>query len=175
MTAVASVPIEGYDRLKPDDLDEQLRQRSQVELAEIEDYERGHQDRRAVLDKLRYLRSAEPLDGYDTMDAGEILGALEGADIAKLHGVRGYEAKLRRREDVLDGVTQLREARRAERAPTDEDPDAVRSYAPPRGLRAAVANFGMIVIVIVAAVVFLAALFMAGYVVLSVVAPDVIG
>jgi hypothetical protein len=173
-TAARPVPIEGYDKLDLDDIDERLRQSSQIELAEIDDYERTHQDRRPVLDKLRYLRSAEPLEGYDSLDADEILGSLQDADIAKLHGVRGYEAKLRRREDVLDGVTRLREARRAERSP-DVDPDAkTSSYAPARGLKAGVQNFGMIAIVIIAGALFLAALFIGGYVVLTVVAPDLV-
>jgi hypothetical protein len=175
-TAERSLSIEGYDRLDLDDLDEQLRQSSQIELAEIDDYERAHQDRRPVLDKLRYLRSTEPLKGYDGLDAGAILDALHDADIAKLHGVRGYEAKLRQREEVLDGVTHLRETLRAQRTPDTDEGAAPKepSYAPARGLKAAVANFGMIAIVIVAGALFLAALLIGGFVVLTVIAPDLV-
>jgi hypothetical protein len=168
--------IEGYDQLGVDDLDQHLRHRSQVELAEIDKYEHAHQDRRAVLQKLRHLRSTEPLEGYDELEPAEILDALKDADIAKLRGVRGYEAKLRQRDEVLEGVTRLREARTAEGTATRKaDAESSRSpYAAARGLKAGASNFGMIAIVILASLVFAVALFMGGYVILTVVAPDLV-
>jgi hypothetical protein len=107
------VPIQGYDDLEARRLFAQLRLRSQAELTQIDSYERSHQDRRAVLDKLRYLRIDEPIAGYDGLEADAILAALADADTVKLAAVRGYEVKLRDREEVLTGLVRLRAERMA--------------------------------------------------------------
>jgi hypothetical protein len=105
-------PIAGYDRLKTDRVTEDLHRHSQTELASIEDYERSHQDRQEVLDKLRYLRGNEPLPEYDALDAKEISTALEGADLETLTLVREYEMKFHHREDVLDELARIRRQRK---------------------------------------------------------------
>ena len=43
----AQLPISGYDGLKSKQITEQLSQLSQVELADVETYERAHEDRPA--------------------------------------------------------------------------------------------------------------------------------
>jgi hypothetical protein len=115
-----SVPIEGYDGLAARPLFAQLRLRSQAELEQIDTYERANQDRKPVLDKLRFLRVDEPLAGYDGLEPDQILAALEGADVVKLRAVRGYEVKLRDREAVLSGLIRLRSERMGGAAPADE-------------------------------------------------------
>lgn len=54
-------PVAGYDKLDPKELIASLSDRSQVELAKIETYERANENRVAVFDKLRWLRQDEPL------------------------------------------------------------------------------------------------------------------
>ena len=124
MTATAApddaVPIRDYDGLEGRNLVAQLHLRSQVELAHIERYERSHKDRRAVLDKLRYLRDTEPLEGYDLLERDEILTRLAAADTTTLGRVRGYEMKLRGRTDVLTGLARIR-ADRATAQSTNAD------------------------------------------------------
>jgi len=66
------LPIPGYDGLRSDEIVKHLRDLSQVQLEAVEEYERSRQDRPPVLDKLRYMRSAEPLEGYDELDADEV-------------------------------------------------------------------------------------------------------
>lgn len=44
-----------------------------------EAYERAHVNRAVVLDMLRDLRTIEPLAGYDTLDADQVVEALAGA------------------------------------------------------------------------------------------------
>jgi hypothetical protein len=113
MTATTSnEPVSGYDSLKTKDLIASLSGRSQVELAEIESYERTHQDRVSVFDKLRWLRQDEPLPGYDALSSEEVLAALDDADLAALKRVRGYERKFRARREVLDEVDRLHRERR---------------------------------------------------------------
>lgn len=107
------LPIPGYDRLKDQEIVHQLTQLSQVELAAIEAYERAHQGRTVVLDKLRYMRSSEPLPGYDALTVEQIAKALAGADAATVKAVRDYERKFRRRQSVLDETARVLPGSRA--------------------------------------------------------------
>jgi hypothetical protein len=55
------VPIPGYDHLDVPSLRARLAFLSQVELAAVEIYERAHEERPEVLDKLRHMHCSEPL------------------------------------------------------------------------------------------------------------------
>ena len=96
------LPISGYDQLKEKQVSDQLAQLSQVELAAVEEYERAHKNRPAVLDKLRYMRTSEPLPGYDALTTEQIAKALAGADAETVRAVRDYERKFQHRQSVLD-------------------------------------------------------------------------
>ncbi len=113
-SAGAQQPVAGYDRLDARQLVASLSDRSQVELAEIDGYERSHQGRDVVLDKLRWLRGKEPLSGYDALGVDEILTTLQKADLKTIKRVRGYERKFGARREVLDEVVRLNHKRRAE-------------------------------------------------------------
>src|SRR6185436_12076380 len=67
-----SLPIAAYDQLNAKQIRDQLSQRSQVELAAVETYERAHESRPVVLDKLRYMHGSEPLPGYDALTTEQI-------------------------------------------------------------------------------------------------------
>jgi hypothetical protein len=101
------LPIPGYDRLDHKQVTEQPSQLSQVELAAVEAYERAHGGRRAVLDKLRYMRGREPLPGYDTLSPEEITGALAGADAGTVKDVRDYERKFAHRRKVMEEAARV--------------------------------------------------------------------
>ena len=111
MTAVKE-PITDYDKLSPKELIASLSDHSQVELAEIEAYERENENRVAIFDKLRWLRQDEPLPGYDALDVDGVVAALGKADLATLKRVRGYERKFGTRKDVLKEVDRLHQERR---------------------------------------------------------------
>src|SRR6476646_5801912 len=70
------LPIAGYQKLDHSQIAELLHRLSQVELAEVETYERSHENRKEVLAKLRYMRTSEPLPGYDALGPEEIAAAL---------------------------------------------------------------------------------------------------
>jgi hypothetical protein len=55
------LPIPGYDSLNDRDAGARLAFLSQVELAAVEIYERSHQERPEVLDRLRHMHCSEPL------------------------------------------------------------------------------------------------------------------
>jgi hypothetical protein len=101
------LPISGYDRLKDKEITDQLSELSQVELATVETYERAHGGRRAVLEKLNYMRGSEPLPGYDALTTEQIATALAGADAATVKAVRDYERKFRRRRHVTAEAARL--------------------------------------------------------------------
>ncbi|HMJ94945.1 MAG TPA: hypothetical protein VK486_03785 [Thermoleophilaceae bacterium] len=107
------LPIPGYGQLKDREIGDQLSQLSQVELAAVETYERAHASRPAVLEKLRYMRSSEPLPGYDDLTADEIAAALSGANAKTVRAVRDYERKFQRRRSVLDEAARVLPTSRA--------------------------------------------------------------
>ena len=104
-------PFPGYDRADPKDLIGQLHEHSQVELEEIEAYERSHGDRTRVLNKLHYLRQREPLPGYDDLSVEEIAAALDSADLLTIKHVRGYERTFHNRPNVQEAVEVARRRR----------------------------------------------------------------
>lgn len=112
MTTTVNEPVPGYDDLNAKEVIASLSSHSQVELAEIERYERDHENRLNVFDKLRWLRQDEPLPGYDALSIDEIVAELDNADLAGIKRVRGYERKFGARRDVLDEVDRLHRERR---------------------------------------------------------------
>jgi hypothetical protein len=111
--APEDLPIQGYERLDAKGVTSQLSAQTQVELASIEEYERSHEDRTIVLNKLRYLRGTEPLPGYDGMAAEEISSALSDADEDTIRLVREYERKFHRRSAVLEDLSRRGQERRS--------------------------------------------------------------
>ena len=108
-----AVPIPGYDDLGDKEIGDRLSQLSQVELTAVETYERAHGSRPVVLDKLRYMRSSEPLPDYDTLTTEQIATELAGADAETVKAVRDYERKFQRRRSVLDEAARVLPASQA--------------------------------------------------------------
>jgi hypothetical protein len=132
----SELPFAGYDRLGARQVIDGLHDHSQVELEAIEGYERSHQDREAVLDKLRWMRGSEPLSGYDGLSVQAIVTALGAADLATIKKVRGYERKFANRPDVLEEVVRSHHRRLAERpagSAPNYQPLSVTPAASPRG------------------------------------------
>ena len=106
-TSSPDEPISGYDQLGEKQVSDQLAQLSQVELAAVETYERAHESRPVVLMKLRYMRSSEPLSGYDGLTPEQIAEALAGADGETIRAVRDYERKFQHRQSVLTEAARI--------------------------------------------------------------------
>ena len=106
-TSEAAVPFAGYDGLDDRQVVHGLSKHSQIELEAVESYERSHQNREPVLDKLRWMRGREPLPGYDALDVEEIVARLRDADLATIKRVRAYERKFANRPAVLDEVVRV--------------------------------------------------------------------
>jgi hypothetical protein len=175
-TAGDAAPFQGYEGLKGRELLAQIRLRSQVELTRIDSYERSHQARPSVLDKLRYLRCDEPLAGYDQLDSDAIVTALSAADSAKLSRVRSYETKLRARPEVLTGVAEIRAASLAARgpAPAGGGPEDAAPWEAPHGPLQSIATLGISGLVAFSAVLMVVLILVVGFMVLAAVAPDLL-
>ena len=100
------LPIDGYDGLHEKQVIARLHELSQVELGEIEEYERAHLNRPVVLQKLRYMRTPEPVAGYDALEPKEIVLLLEAGDTAEIRAIRDYEGKFRGRRQVMNAAAQ---------------------------------------------------------------------
>ena len=103
----AELPFPGYDKLDDKELGARLPELSQVELTAVETYERAHQDRPEVIDKLHYMHTIEPLPGYDGLSPEEIAEALADADAETVRAVRDYERKFGHRPQVMEAAARV--------------------------------------------------------------------
>src|SRR4051812_16514348 len=102
--AVASqsdLAIAGYDKLTAEEIVAKLSELSQIELAKVDSYERKHENRTTVLERISTLRGDEPWPGYDELNVSELETALGKADDDRVKAVRTYERAHKARAGVL--------------------------------------------------------------------------
>ena len=108
--AVASeqdLAIANYDSLNVDEVVGKLSELSQVDLAKVDAYERRHENRSTVLNRIDFLRKDEPWPGYDELTVDEIRKTLARADAKQSREVREYELRHKERPGVLQTAEQL--------------------------------------------------------------------
>jgi ferritin-like metal-binding protein YciE len=98
------LPIADYDSLKAGEIVDRLPGLSQVELAQVDAYERRHGNRKTVLSKIDSLQGGAPWAGYDEQSADEIESRVRGADEDEARQVRAYESRHKARKGVLDAA-----------------------------------------------------------------------
>ncbi len=98
---------EGYDSLTAAEVVEKLPGFSQRDLLEVDTYEKAHQARQTVLQRIDSLREPEPVAGYDELTVPEVQEQLTAGDEARATSVRDYERSHKKR----DGVLQAAQAR----------------------------------------------------------------
>jgi ferritin-like metal-binding protein YciE len=102
--ATASEPdlaIARYDSLTAEEITGRLGQLSQIDLAKVDSYERRHQNRTTVLDRVSTLRVDEPWAGYDELTVGEVQAVLAERDDEQVERARTYEHAHKNRAGVL--------------------------------------------------------------------------
>ena len=107
--AVASerdLPIKDYDKQTAADITAKLKGFSQRELRMIDAYERKHDNRATITDKIAKLTGDEPWSGYDEQSVDEINTALREADKDTAQTVRAYERDRKARSGVLQVAEQ---------------------------------------------------------------------
>ena len=95
------LPIARYGSLNADEIVARLPELAQVELARVEVYERGHDKRATVLDRISTLRTSEPWPGYDKLTVDELNSALAKADERRARAARDYERAHKNRAGVI--------------------------------------------------------------------------
>jgi ferritin-like metal-binding protein YciE len=98
------LPIARYDKLTADEITGRLGELSQVDLAKVAAYERSHENRSTVLDRVSSLQGDEPWPGYDELTADEIRGELGEGDEDRLKRVREYERAHKNRASVIEAT-----------------------------------------------------------------------
>jgi hypothetical protein len=96
------LPIANYDSLTANEVIERLPRLSQVQLGQIDGYERRHGARKTVLSRIDSLRGDQPWAGYDEQSADEVQDRLREADDDETRQVRDYERRHKARQGVLD-------------------------------------------------------------------------
>ena len=77
---------------------------SQEQLAAVASYERAHDARATVLERVDALTENEPWNGYDGQDGDQVRAALRDADDATVQRVREYERRHKNRSGVLEAT-----------------------------------------------------------------------
>ncbi len=98
------LPLADYDSLKAGEIVERLPRLSQVELAQVDAYERRHGNRKTILSKIDSLQGDAPWAGYDEQNAEEIESRVRDADDDEAREVREYERRHKARKGVLEAA-----------------------------------------------------------------------
>lgn len=111
--AVASedeLPIADYDSKNAPEITSELTGLSQIDLGKVDAYERRHQNRSTVLQKIDSLRGDEPWPGYDELTVEEIRTALgaDGDHVADADKVHDYERRHKDRSGVIEATERER-------------------------------------------------------------------
>jgi ferritin-like metal-binding protein YciE len=100
----SDLAIARYDSLTADEINARLPELSQIDLAKVDSYERRHENRTTVVNRISTLRGDEPWAGYDELNVNEIRSALGEADDDRVKQVREYERAHKNRAGVLDAA-----------------------------------------------------------------------
>ena len=96
------LPITGYDKQSAADIESKLKGFSQRELRMIDAYERKHENRATITDKIAKLTGDEPWSGYDEQSVDAITTALNEADAETAKKVKTYERDHKGRTGVIE-------------------------------------------------------------------------
>lgn len=105
-TAAAGLPDTRYDALTVEEVLARLGDLTPTGLATLDRHERAHQNRPAVLARIRALSDTEPWPGYDDLDVAGVRSALVAADRQRLDIVLAYERAHQNRAGVLLAAQQ---------------------------------------------------------------------
>ena len=97
------LPIADYDKQTADEIATRLKGFSQRELRLVDAYERKHENRATITDKIAKLTGEEPWSGYDEQSVDAITAALRDADADTARSARAYERERKDRAGVGPG------------------------------------------------------------------------
>jgi hypothetical protein len=100
----SDLPIQGYDKQRAEAIAGQLKGFSQRELRLIGAYERKHENRTTITDKIAKLTGEEPWSGYDELSAEAIAKAIAAGNDHGAEKVRAYERDHKDRSTVIEAA-----------------------------------------------------------------------
>lgn len=98
------LPINDYDKRTAGDIASKLKGFSQRELRTIDAYERKHENRATITDKIAKLTGDEPWSGYDELSADAAAKAVREGDEESAKKVRSYERDHKGRSSVMQAA-----------------------------------------------------------------------
>ncbi len=105
--AVASegdLAIARYDSLTVEEINGRLASLSQIDLAKVDAYERKHQNRSTVTERISTLQADEPWAGYDELTVSEVQAVLSEGDDDRAQQILAYERDHKNRAGVLNAA-----------------------------------------------------------------------
>ncbi|MBV9817759.1 MAG: DUF892 family protein [Solirubrobacterales bacterium] len=99
--------IPSYDGRNAQEIVARLATLSQIELVAIDAYERGHENRSTVLERISALRAEEPWPGYDELNVAEVIERLARRDSEQVKRTRDYERAHKDRAGVLRAAARV--------------------------------------------------------------------
>jgi hypothetical protein len=100
------LPITDYDKQTADDIAGRLKGFTQRELRMIDTYERKHENRATITDRIAKLTGEEPWSGYDELSVEAVGRELYTRDTDTAERVRRYERAHKDRAGVIDAADQ---------------------------------------------------------------------
>ena len=98
------LPIADYDKQTADDIAGRLKGFTQRQLRMIDAYERKHENRATITDRIAKLTGEEPWSGYDEQSVEAVSSALYERDTDTAERVRSYERDHKDRAGVIDAA-----------------------------------------------------------------------
>ena len=98
------LPITDYDKQTADDIAGRLKGFTQRDLRKIDAYERKHENRATITDRIAKLTGEEPWSGYDELSVEAVGRALYEGDTDTAERVRRYERDHKDRTGVIDAA-----------------------------------------------------------------------
>jgi hypothetical protein len=98
------LPVQDYDKQSAEDIARKLKGFSQRELRTIDAYERKHENRATITDKIAKLTGDEPWSGYDELSVEAVAKAVGDSDQETAKKVREYERNHKDRSGVVEAT-----------------------------------------------------------------------
>ena len=98
------LPIADYDKQTAGDIAGRLKGFTQRQLRMIDAYERKHENRATITDRIAKLTGEEPWSGYDEQSVEAVSSALYERDTDTAARVRSYERDHKDRAGVIDAA-----------------------------------------------------------------------
>jgi hypothetical protein len=100
----ADLPIADYGKQSAEDIASRLKGFTQRELRLVDAYERKHDNRATITDRVAKLLGDQPWAGYDEQDVDAVAAKLDTVDSDTARKAKGYERDHKDRAGVIQAA-----------------------------------------------------------------------